>query len=107
MDPAEMFVYKSWSEHCIALLRNVVKGVIYLRADVATCMTRIAKRNRNGEDTISVHYIRTLHELHDEWLLTATGGPPVLIVNGNVDEEQVDTISIIKFIGSCEALNAN
>ena len=106
MDAAEYYVYKSWSDHCISLLENIVKGVVYLRADVATCMTRIAKRNRNGEDNISVHYIKTLHELHDEWLLAAYGGPPVLVVNGNVEEEQVDLESIVKFITTAASQQA-
>lgn len=101
MDASEYFVYQCWSDHCKKLMSDVVKGVIYLRADPPTCMTRIAKRNRNGEDSISVHYIKTLHTLHDEWLMAPQGNPPVCLLDGNVDEDNVDVDSIVNFINTC------
>lgn len=103
MDKTEYYVYKSWYDDCNARLTGIVKGAIYLRADPPTCMTRIAKRNRDGEDNISVHYIKTLHDLHEEWLLPQLPSQPqlpVCTIDGNVDESQVDITSIINFVNS-------
>lgn len=108
MDKTEYFVYQSWYEDCTKRLEGAIKGAVYLRATPPTCMTRIAKRNRDGEENISVQYIKTLHELHDEWLLqdrvviTAKTHPdlPVCLINGDVDASQVDIDSIVQFVNT-------
>jgi len=99
MDASEYFVYKEWYNHCNKLLNGALKGVIYLRTSVPVCMTRIAKRNRGGEDNISVGYINTLHKLHDEWLLNHNN-LQICVVDGDVDEEQVDIHQVTQFINS-------
>ena len=103
IDSYENYVYESWFKHAAVELDGVVKGVVYLRASPPTCMTRIAKRNRDGEDAISVNYIKTLHALHEDWLVTPCVQLPTLVVNGDVEETDVDIASIIGFVNGLVA----
>lgn len=100
MDKAEYYVYTCWYDKCRELLHNIVKGVIYLRTSVPVCMTRIAQRSRDGEDNISVMYIKTLHDLHEEWLYSSSTCIDVCTINGDVDENEIDIQAIQDFINS-------
>jgi len=42
------------------------KTHIYLRLDAEKCSERIKKRNRKGEETIDLQYLRKLEEKHDK-----------------------------------------
>jgi len=42
--------------------------VIYLRASVSTLVSRISKRNRDYERTISPDYLVDLNQLYEEWV---------------------------------------
>ena len=44
-------------------------GIIYIDADAEVCFQRIAKRGRNGEDGITIDYLKNCKKYHDEWLL--------------------------------------
>lgn len=102
MDKTEYFVYRSWYDDCNARLVGLVKGAIYLRASPPTCMTRIAKRDRGGEENISIDYIKTLHELHEEWLMHGNecAGMPVCVIDGNVDADAIDLSKIVSFVNA-------
>jgi deoxycitidine kinase/deoxyguanosine kinase len=43
-------------------------GVIYLNVPPETCAERIVKRNRTGEDKISLEYLNSCHTYHENWL---------------------------------------
>jgi len=51
------------------------QGYIYLRSDPKKCHQRIAKRARNSEDMITVDYLQTIHDLHEQAYMSG-------IVNG-------------------------
>ncbi|MPX98084.1 hypothetical protein EHW61_15725, partial [Salinivibrio sp. VYel6] len=40
---------------------------IYLRTPAPECMKRIKKRNRSGEQTLPMRYLRKVEKVHDEW----------------------------------------
>jgi len=44
--------------------------VIYLRASVPTLVSRIARRDRDYERTISANYLADLNELYEDWVET-------------------------------------
>lgn len=102
MDKTEYFVYKSWYDDCTQRLNGVIKGAIYLRTTPPICMTRIAKRSREGEENISVQYIKTLHELHDEWLFNDHNHPdlPVCVINGDLPQDHINFESISEFVNT-------
>lgn len=101
MDKCEFYVYNKWFEECERTLNNCVKGIIYLQVSPGTCMTRIAKRNRTGEDNISINYINTLHNLHEDWLSRQTlENMKVCLVNGDCPQEVINYQNIVDFINS-------
>jgi len=53
--------------------------IIYLRTPFEVCMERIVERGRGEETTITLDYLRSLENLHDEWLLN---NPDVVVLNG-------------------------
>jgi len=44
-------------------------GIIYIDADAEVCFQRIAKRGRNGEEGVTLDYLKNCKKYHDEWLL--------------------------------------
>jgi deoxyadenosine/deoxycytidine kinase len=47
---------------------QVTDAVIYLRTTPETCMNRIHKRNRQGEQQITIDYLQKCHDRHENWL---------------------------------------
>ncbi|KAL5963851.1 Deoxynucleoside kinase, partial [Taenia solium] len=43
--------------------------IVYLRSPPEVCAKRIRIRQRKGEDSMSIEFLRELHRLHEEWLL--------------------------------------
>jgi len=59
-------VYKN----CIANTHIPLDVCIYLRTDPETCYERVQHRNRDGEQKISIDYLRKCHEAHENWITT-------------------------------------
>ncbi len=63
----EKGLYDQWFEF---LKKDVkVDGYIYIKADPKTSLERIRKRNRQGEENITLEYLEKLHKAHNEWLI--------------------------------------
>ncbi len=45
--------------------------VIYMQSSAEFCLRRISKRNRNGEDSYTLEYLKNLKTKHDKFLLRA------------------------------------
>jgi len=43
-------------------------GIVYIDADAEVCEERVTKRNRQGEDGISLEYLQKCKDYHDDWL---------------------------------------
>lgn len=91
----EYDIYKRWFTLVCDNISQNISATVYLRVTPDVCVTRIAKRNRKGEDNIDIKYINHLHTLHDEWLLNATNN---FVVDGN--NTTVDVRSIVDYINS-------
>jgi hypothetical protein len=46
-----------------------VDAFIYLRVDPKVCNSRLHKRNRSEEGGVSLEYLQSIHDRHEEWLL--------------------------------------
>jgi deoxyadenosine/deoxycytidine kinase len=58
--------------------------IVYFKASTDTCMNRIKKRSRTGEQYIQYDYLERCNKYHDDWLITdPTNLIPVLILNAN------------------------
>lgn len=100
LDPAELYVYMAWYDMCCKMLDCHLKGIVYLRATPSTCVERIIKRSRPGEGSISLDYIRTLHDAHESWIYGHANATPVSTVNADLDETSVDVSSVVEFVKS-------
>jgi deoxyadenosine/deoxycytidine kinase len=94
MDKMEWDLYKMWYEH-IEKTSAQLTGIIYLVVDYNTCKQRIEKRNRAGEDKISLEYLKKLIKYQNEWLLSDKNDLPKLLILTDVDDK-VEHIS--KFV---------
>jgi deoxyadenosine/deoxycytidine kinase len=80
----EWMDYIGWFDWLSDEFKIQPKGFIYLRCDPTVSYERIQKRNRSGESTISLDYLKKLHEKHEDWLLSSKN---TLIINVNEDFE--------------------
>ena len=98
IEEVDYIIYLKWFD---AFLEEVqLSGIIYLEAKPETCYDRVQKRNREGE-TISLEYLKSCHQYHENWLTTEKN---VLPLNGeNNFENNIPAIGafyrqIAKFI---------
>ena len=96
--PIEMLVYQKWYDSIRNLVDIDIRGSIYLRADPATCLERVNKRNRKGEEGIDVAYLAELHEAHENWLGASSTSYPTLIVSANCESQKLDIKAIKSFM---------
>ena len=83
----EYTIYNKWYNE---FLDDVpIKGLIYIKATPETCMERIKKRAREGEN-IPFDYISLCNKYHDEWIENEICKK--LIIDGNQDSENNLTI---------------
>lgn len=61
--------YNSWFDWITDAFKVQPHGFIYLRCSPEMSYERVKKRNRSGEETLSLEYLRTLHQKHEDWLL--------------------------------------
>ena len=45
---------------------------IYLKTSPEICLQRIKKRGRKGENNITLEYLKSCHEYHEQWLKNET-----------------------------------
>tara|TARA_B110001450_G_scaffold6681_2_gene6876 strand:+ start:3540 stop:4130 length:591 start_codon:yes stop_codon:yes gene_type:complete len=67
---------------------------IYLKSNPESCLARIKKRNRMGEDNIDLEYIKRLHELHESNILELSkiiSSDKLFIIN--VENKTISTIA--------------
>lgn len=63
-----------------------ITGTIYVKTDPEMCHSRIAKRSRNGESTISLDYLNDCHKYHENMMLVHTNQQhTILELNGNLE----------------------
>jgi len=70
-------------------------AVIYLRTRPEVCVERVQKRGREGEERITLDYLKNCHEYHENWL-------------GKMPAEQclvLDANENILYLHLCEILN--
>jgi len=46
-----------------------VFSTVYLRTDPEVVYDRICQRGRSEEKSISLNYLKSIHELHEDWLI--------------------------------------
>lgn len=97
MTELEWNIYVDNFELMKKLLNIPIKGVIYNRVSIDKCFERIQVRGREGEENISIEYLKRLDKYHDDWLLNRND-IPILIIDGSVDIDSIERKEQIKRI---------
>jgi deoxyadenosine/deoxycytidine kinase len=96
--------YKIYTE-VFKTLNLDITATIYNKVDSDICISRIKKRNRQGEQ-ITPDYIQILHDAHEAWLsVKFDTDNNVLTIDGNIDnldieKRQKQIENIISFVNS-------
>jgi deoxyadenosine/deoxycytidine kinase len=78
-------------ESAVATMRRLTAeaepaAVVYLRTSPDVCARRVAARARDGESSVDVAYLSSLHEAHEAYVARLSDlGVPVLVLDGNQD----------------------
>jgi deoxyadenosine/deoxycytidine kinase len=89
----EWNLYLEWFNFLVTSHCKAPQGFIYLHVDPEVAYERIKKRNRSAEKTISLDYIKQIHERHQAFLvekrdvLPELRNVPVLILDCNKEFE--------------------
>ena len=67
MDQYMYLIYKNHFNNSIEK-EYKLSGMIYIETPPAECFNRITKRNREGEDKITITYLEKCHKYHLDWL---------------------------------------
>jgi len=79
-----------------------LSGIVYMNATPTTCLTRIAKRGREGEDNIKLDYLIKCDNAHIQWL---TGLQNVLEINAELEATPAnDNIRMNQIMGFIEEM---
>jgi deoxyadenosine/deoxycytidine kinase len=83
MEQVEYTIYKNW----VAMFKEnfILEKVIYVNTTPDKCYEHAKKRSRDGENIISLEYLKQCKQHHDNWLLPAN--IPKLFLSGDVDFE--------------------
>lgn len=91
-DPSVAVIDK-WFEYVTAMPDVGVDLIVYLRTTPEIAYNRILKRNRSEEKTVPFEYIKTLHEIHEDWLyhkVLHTCPAPVICLNADLDRSVIE-----------------
>ncbi|MBI2774428.1 deoxynucleoside kinase [Candidatus Dependentiae bacterium] len=69
MNALEWKLYQEWFSWLVDGYVAQPAGFIYLRTTPEVCYERLKKRNRSEERNVSLDYLRTIHEKHEQWLI--------------------------------------
>lgn len=75
-------IYQTWFNTFVK--DYPISGYIYVNTDPTVCCERVNKRSRDGEDTISLDYLKSCHEYHSQMMDIQDD---VLTIQGNQEFE--------------------
>lgn len=72
-------------------------GFIYINTGADKCYERVKKRDRTGEDNISIQYLRRCEEYHHQWFLKDRIQDPILFLDTSEDIDLNDSTQYEKW----------
>ena len=82
LNTIEWELYTKWFDHFKNLVS--VQGIIYITTISDVCKDRIILRNRQGEESIPLDYLKELDEYHEKWIQNTD--LPVLRITSDAQE---------------------
>ena len=98
MTKIEWEIYKKWFDFFAQKFLQIPLGFVYLKSDPEICYKRVRKRSRAEEESMSLKYLKDLDALYDQLLLKKLDvidqlkNVPILVLDGNLDFENNETI---------------
>ncbi|CAG9763145.1 unnamed protein product [Ceutorhynchus assimilis] len=86
-------VIDKWFQWIIEQNFAQVDLIVYLRTSPEIVYQRILQRKRPEEKTVSLSYLRALHQIHEDWLYHKTlfqCPAPTLILNANLEKSVIE-----------------
>lgn len=87
MNDIEKSTYDIWFKWLEDKIVRKPDGIIYLRATPELCFSRMHKRDRAEESTVSLSYLTNIHNKHEEWLMGVReyNGIPIYVIDNTED----------------------
>jgi deoxyadenosine/deoxycytidine kinase len=82
IDDIDFQIYKLWFD--VFAKDYKINKIIYVNTEPSTCVKRIIKRNRHGENNISIDYLNKC-DLYHKQMLESNICDTILEINGNID----------------------
>jgi deoxyadenosine/deoxycytidine kinase len=86
----EYTIYNNWFKEFIDMIPPI--QYVYLKTTPEVSETRVKKRDRLGESTISLEYLAKCHEYHENWL---NNTPNVTTIDANEKNVNVGWLNIV------------
>ena len=64
----EYTIYNKWFDKLCSHFDIKHNGIVYIKTDYKICHERIKQRDRSGEETIQIDYLKKLEDYHDKWI---------------------------------------
>jgi deoxyadenosine/deoxycytidine kinase len=102
-DPVAWNAYSQWVT-CVrsGLPADVASPtlIVYLRCSPKKCMERVRFRSRAGEGAVTLEYLQTLHDAHENWMsnLHKKGDQLILIIDSETDTLEDMMSNVVTFI---------
>lgn len=88
----EVTVLENWTEWCINNANIKMDLIVYIRTSPEIAYQRVQKRERQEETSLTIEYLKKIHNIHEEWLYHQTlfkVPTPILIFDGNKNLEEM------------------
>lgn len=96
MNDIEFQVYLKWFDHFIQELPSI--SLIYVHTDPEICKTRILKRDRQGEEGITIEYLTSCHKYHETMVHEMhNNNVKVLTLDGNSNKGEQDGFGDLEY----------
>jgi len=93
IEEIEYSIYLRWFNE---LSDIKLDGIIYVETTPEICLKRIEKRNRKGEESIPLNYLKDCHDYHEEWIKRTD--VPVLYLDGHPEQSEILIEQINEFV---------
>lgn len=87
IEEIDYLIYMKWFDTFIK--EYPISRYVYVKTEPTVCHRRVNKRSRDGEDSISVEYLTSCHNYHEQMMFQQNKINSVMEINGNNEFEQM------------------
>uniref|UniRef100_UPI00358E89C9 thymidine kinase 2, mitochondrial-like isoform X2 n=1 Tax=Myxine glutinosa TaxID=7769 RepID=UPI00358E89C9 len=92
MHEADFAVLSEWFDWILKTIPFPLDTIVYLQTRPETCLKHLQARSRHEESFIPLDYLKSLHELYEEWLIDKTLysiPTPVIVISADDELEKI------------------